>query len=113
MKKRRRKLNKRGKLVIFLFSLLLCSIFLINIIPLNKKEIKKTNKITTSKKIEEKKEDKLSLIMVGDNLIHDKIYKEAQTLNGYDFTKFYSKIKPIVKAVDKLEIERLLIFLFK
>ena len=100
MKKRRRKLNKRGKLVIFLFSLLLCSIFLINIIPLNKKEIKKTNKITTSKKIEEKKEDKLSLIMVGDNLIHDKIYKEAQTPNGYDFTKFYSKIKPIVKNYD-------------
>ena len=100
MKKRRRKLNKRGKLVIFLFSLLLCSIFLINIIPLNKKEIKKANKITTSKKIEEKKEDKISLIMVGDNLIHDKIYKEAKTSDSYDFTRFYSKIKPIVKKYD-------------
>lgn len=100
MKKRRRKLNKKGKLVIFLFSLLLCSSFLINIISSNKKEIKKANKITTSKKIEEKKEDKISLIMVGDNLIHDKIYKEAKTSDSYDFTKFYSKIKPIVKNYD-------------
>ena len=100
MKKRRRKLNKKGKLVIFLFSLLLCSIFFINIIPANKIKPKKEIKITESKKHEEKKEDKISLIMVGDNLIHDKIYKEAQTSNGYDFTKFYSKIKPIVKKYD-------------
>ena len=101
MKKRRRKLNKRGKLVIFLFSLLIISILITSIFTLSKKkETKPKSKATVIEKKEEKKEDKLSLIMVGDNLIHDKIYNEAKTKDGYDFKNFYSLIKPIVQKYD-------------
>ena len=99
--KKRRKLNKKGKLVIFLFSLIICSIFLIIITnTYNNKNKTEKNTINVEKKDKKPKEEKLSLIMVGDNLIHDKIYNEAKTDNGYDFKKFYTEIKPIVSNYD-------------
>ncbi len=42
----------------------------------------------------------LSLIAVGDNLMHNTLLADASTSNGYDFTPFYSKIKPYVQAAD-------------
>lgn len=57
---------------------------------------KETNQETTE-------ETSLSLIMVGDSLIHDKIYKEALEYgNGdsYDFKPMLSLIKPIVREYD-------------
>ncbi len=42
----------------------------------------------------------LSLIAVGDNLMHNTLLTDASTSNGYDFTPFYSKIKPYVQAAD-------------
>ena len=45
----------------------------------------------------------LSLVMAGDNLIHDVIYKEANknaNYNGYDFTPMYSYLKEIVEPYD-------------
>lgn len=57
---------------------------------------------------EEKKEDEeeiytASMIMVGDNLIHSSIYKEANrnaNYNGYDFKPMIELIKPIVSKYD-------------
>lgn len=44
---------------------------------------------------------KATMVMVGDNLIHSSIYKDAMTNNGeYDFTKMYELIKPIVREYD-------------
>ena len=51
-------------------------------------------------RVEEERIEKLSLVMVGDNLIHDKIYRYAKTEDGYDFRPILSKIKPIVSAYD-------------
>lgn len=53
----------------------------------------------------EKKEEvyKASMIMVGDNLIHSSIYKEANrnaNYNGYDFKPMIELIKPIVSRYD-------------
>lgn len=46
-------------------------------------------------------ETKASLIMVGDALIHDSVYRDAKTSDGnYDFTPMLSEIKPIVEAYD-------------
>lgn len=42
----------------------------------------------------------LSLIAVGDNLMHNTLLDDASTNDGYDFTPFYSKIKPYVQAAD-------------
>ena len=44
---------------------------------------------------------KISMVMVGDNLIHSSIYKDASTgSGGYDFTKMYELVKPIVSGYD-------------
>ena len=56
---------------------------------------------------EEKEEEKVyepasvSLIAVGDNLIHNTLLKDASNGDGtYDFTSFYENVKPYVEAAD-------------
>ena len=50
---------------------------------------------------EDKKEYKLSLIMAGDVLIHDAIYKDAYISNDkYDFNYLFEYIKPIIQKHD-------------
>ena len=103
MKKKKRKLNSRGKLIIFLFSFIICSIITYQIYNIyNGNKLKETKKVTKNniKEIITPKEESLSLVMVGDNLIHDKIYNEAKTNNSYDFTKMYSLVKEEVKNYD-------------
>ena len=103
MKKKKRKLNSRGKLIIFLFSLIICSITTYKIFNIyNRDKTKETKKETKIKinKIVHPKEESLSIVMVGDNLIHDKIYNEAKTKDSYDFTKMYSLIKEKEKKYD-------------
>ena len=49
----------------------------------------------------EEKTYKASMVMVGDNLIHSSIYKDASNgAGGYDFTKMYSIVKPLIKNYD-------------
>ncbi|MDR1912297.1 MAG: CapA family protein [Helicobacteraceae bacterium] len=55
---------------------------------------------TSRKTPREIKEQNITLIAVGDNLIHKQIIREAKTKNSYDFTPIYEKIKPIVQAAD-------------
>lgn len=64
-----------------------------------------TPEISENKEIE--KEDSVyepasvSLIAVGDNLIHNTLLKDASNRDGtYDFTSFYENIKPYVEAAD-------------
>ena len=102
MKRRVRRINKRGKYAIFLFSLLvLCFIgflfFKESSSFKGKKEVSVKKEV---KDVEQKSVDKISIVMVGDNLIHDKIYREAKTSDSYDFRKMYSLIKPIVQKYD-------------
>ena len=64
-------------------------------LPFNQKEgmeEEKNTSIDSTEKIE-----KLSMVMVGDNLIHDKIYQYAKTNDGYDFRPILKEIKPIVE----------------
>ncbi len=54
-------------------------------------------------KEEEEKTYKLSMVMVGDNLIHSSIYKDANKLagyDGYDFKPMITMIKDKVKGYD-------------
>lgn len=95
----RRKISKRK--VLRFIVLILFSTFIIIYITnhFNNKEKPKNNKQEKEVK-EEIKDKELSLIMVGDNLIHDKIYNYAKTENTYDFTDILSYIKPIVSKYD-------------
>ena len=95
---KRKKLKKRVR-VLFLLALLLIlgGILLLTLKPFDKK-------ISKPKKKEPevvKKEEKVSLIMVGDALIHSTIYMDAKQSDGsYDFKPMLQYIKPIVKDYD-------------
>ena len=97
---RKRKLNKK-KLLGFILCIILIIFF--SYFVIDKLGSNKNNSDIEGKKKNIKENDKISLIMVGDNLIHDKIYKEASRNaggNGYDFKPMYEYIKPIVSEYD-------------
>lgn len=48
----------------------------------------------------EVKEDVVSFVAVGDNLMHQKLLDEAKTDNGYDFSSYYTNIKPYIENAD-------------
>ena len=101
MKKiKKRKLKKSVKI---LFFILLVLILIVVFLP------KKNNTIKDNKKEEEiettnKKEStikKMSLIAVGDVLIHESVYKDAMNNDGtYDFSKMFDVVSPIIKKYD-------------
>ena len=103
-RKRRRKLKVDRIILALLFLIFIClvSIYLIkgeNKANKNLKEVPKQEQKKETK--EEEKKYKVSVITAGDNLIHQSIYKDAQTsYNEYDFTPMYELIKPIVKEYD-------------
>lgn len=52
-------------------------------------------------KEEEKIEDSiLSLVMVGDSLIHEAVYADAKTSDGYNFMPMLEEMKPIISSFD-------------
>lgn len=100
MKKKKRRINK-AKVILFIIICVLVFFFIIN--RTNKNEV-----IDTAKDIEQKSEqtDKttsISLIMVGDNLIHTSVYEDAKKNaggTGYDFKPMITKIKEKIKNYD-------------
>ena len=46
------------------------------------------------------KEKKLSLVMVGDGLIHGIVYEDAKTSSGYDFKSMLEEMKPVISSYD-------------
>jgi len=71
----------------------------------NHNEIKDDSWVEEKEQIEEKKEpvveeSELSLIMVGDCLIHGAIYLDAKEGDTYNFYKMIDKIKPIISKYD-------------
>ena len=105
MKKKRRRLKPVVKNTLFLLVIILLSTLVINFAFNNDNKTKKDdNKVEKNVKKEnitvEPAEYRLDMIMVGDALIHDKIYNDAKTGNTYDFKKMISLIKPITSKYD-------------
>ena len=106
MKKRKRrrrlKVDRIVLAILFLIFICLVSIYLIKGKNKESKNLKEIPKQEQKKEVkEEEKTYKVSVIAAGDNLIHQSIYKDAQTsYNEYDFTPMYELIKPIVKEYD-------------
>lgn len=100
--------NKNNKLSIVISLMAFFIIFLFFTISTFKPELNtQENKIAQPKKVENnvKKQfitnSSLSLIMVGDCLIHGAIYDDAKTATGsYDFAKMLDLVKPIIKEYD-------------
>ena len=89
-------------------TIIICILLLFLLItPLSIKVYNNLNKTTTNTEtkppIKEESKEKvyeLSLVMVGDALIHDKIYLEAKNNNNYDFKPMLSLIKDEVSNYD-------------
>ena len=96
--RQRKKFFKIFLIFITLLILILGIVLIVNMI--NKKDKEVNNKEIIASKEEKYK---LSLIMAGDMLVHDKIYNEARknaNNNGYDFKPMLTYIKDIVKDYD-------------
>lgn len=50
--------------------------------------------------VEEVKEKRMSLVSVGDVLIHEALYVDAKTSDGYDFSYMFTEIEPMIKDYD-------------
>ena len=108
-KKKMKFRNKYAMYSFFALLVLLCLLtyFSYNIFFKEKESTDKENK-EEEKNVEEKiekkepvvEESELSLIMVGDCLIHGAIYLDAQEGNTYNFYKMIDKIKPIISKYD-------------
>ena len=100
-KKKGRQRKKFFKILLIFITLLILILGIVLIVN----KINKKDKEVNSKEIIASKEEKykLSLIMAGDMLVHDKIYNEARknaNNNGYDFKPMLTYIKDIVKDYD-------------
>lgn len=108
-KKRKCKLNKKGKILITsLISLFVCLLAFIIIDPFNtrvKKEVDppivEEERMVIDNPDEEASERRMSIVMVGDALIHDAVYLDAKKSNGkYDFTSMFNYLGPIIQKYD-------------
>ncbi len=90
-----KKIYRRRIIRLFLFILIfICGIVLIK----NSTHKDKSSEKTVKKS--EVKESKLSLVMVGDGLLHSSVYKDAYQNGVYDFSTQLQYIKPIIKNYD-------------
>ncbi len=107
----RRRVRRRLKLGNIFLTISLIVLFSLVGIYLSKNNIfkeKESNSVVEKKEKPAKKEDKevvnsVSVIAVGDNLIHSSVYKDASAhanWNGYDFKPMYALIKPIASQYD-------------
>lgn len=104
MKKKKRRLKKKPIIcLIFIFVLI---VVLFNLFSNKTNNKLKTSHDKTSIK-EVKKDDmvnkkkSLSLVMVGDVLIHEAVYKDALNSDGtYDFSNMFEYVRPLIKDYD-------------
>lgn len=101
---RKKKGRQRKKFFKILLIFIILLILILGIVLIVNKINKKDKEVNNKEIIASKEEKyKLSLIMAGDMLVHDKIYNEARknaNNNGYDFKPMLTYIKDIVKDYD-------------
>lgn len=97
-------MSRKDCFIIFILIVAIVVVFgiLLNLNKEEKKETPKEEKIIVEepKPKDEIIESKLSLIMVGDCLIHGSIYNDAKEDNTYNFYKMLDVIKPVISKYD-------------
>lgn len=105
MAKKRRKVKRKLKVGRIIIALTILILIILGIVLVVAKVTSNDPKPNTEHIADENKEEvtSLSMIMVGDALIHSSIYKDAQektNYNGYDFASMLTYIKDIVSNYD-------------
>lgn len=97
-------MNKKliKKLLILILIIIVTTLLIIILFKLPEEKKDETTKDKEVNNIvEEHKENKMSLIAVGDVLIHESVYKDAYKENGtYDFSSMFTEVEPILKKYD-------------
>lgn len=104
MKKKKRRIKKKP----FFFLLIIVFLVIITLSSCSAKDKKniKTNaesekKVEKNVKKEKETKKSLSLVMVGDVLIHEAIYKDALNADGtYEFDQMFDEVKPLLEGYD-------------
>lgn len=109
-KKKKYKLNNKGKILITsVISIIICLVAFLVIDPFNtrvKKEsesepVEEKRIIIDNPNEEVKEEKRMSIVMVGDALIHGAVYMDASKGNGkYDFTSMFTELGPFIENYD-------------
>ena len=100
MKKRR---LKKAPIIGLIIIIILGAILALLLVDMNKEDIKQkdTPKETVTKKEEKDETKKMSLVAVGDCLIHGAVYIDARTgSNTYDFSGMLEEVKPLIENYD-------------
>lgn len=84
---------KRGQFVWVLLALFLCGSLLVACSNDESEQITKPDKQDEPKE-PETSHKKITLSAIGDMLIHGRVYEEAQTVNGYNFSPMLERVKP-------------------
>ena len=98
-----KKINKKrvafASLVIICLIIIIALIINLTILPL----FNNSNGVTKNKQAKAKKEsyDTVSLVAVGDNIIHERVFQYASTNGTYDFTPCYKHIKKYIQDIFK------------
>ena len=102
MKKRR--IKKSVYIIAFsLIILLVGSLFILKALNFKNGKVKKSENKPSNQSVEviqETKEKKMSLLAVGDILIHESVYKDAYQNGIYDFHKMFTEVEDIIKKYD-------------
>ncbi len=88
---------------ILLFIIIVCILSVLGLLMFNRNdgEVKKHEKMIKVENKETVKEKKMSLVAVGDCLIHGALYMDAKTgSDTYDFSDMVSDIEPLIKDYD-------------
>ena len=87
-------------LIIFIFFIISVIFIILNINKEDKNNLEEENEKSNNIVEEEIIQKKLSLIAVGDVLIHESVYKDAYVDGKYDFSNMFKEIEPILKNYD-------------
>ena len=88
---------KKKYVIVALLALTLASILIVFTLKEKKVETKEPKKVLEKEEI---KTSKLSLVMVGDALLHSSVYNDAYKNGVYDFSSQLEYIKPIIQKYD-------------
>ncbi len=104
-KRKKRKLKKWVKITLFILILIIALLIGIKVYEIFKDDIviaktKKQKVITTTTKKQEES-NSISMVMVGDCLIHRFVYTDALNDDGtYSFSKMFTEVEPLIKGHD-------------
>ena len=103
MAKKKRKMKKGPVICLLLIiAIIVCGVlFGPKLLEKNKIVKKENNNQKVEKKKDEKKEKRMSLVAVGDTLIHGAVYADKKTgTDTYDFSEMIIDVKPLIENYD-------------